>query len=48
MFSDEQLEDAKIIAEDLRQGNAMMFNRLTYFSRWWLSAIARPSRASCL
>jgi hypothetical protein len=28
MFTDEQLEDAKIIAEDLRQGNAIMFNSL--------------------
>jgi hypothetical protein len=28
MFTDEQLEEAKIIAEDLRQGNAIMFNGL--------------------
>jgi hypothetical protein len=28
MFTDEQLEDAQIIAEDLRQGNTLVFNSL--------------------
>jgi hypothetical protein len=29
MFTDEQLEDAQIIAEDLRQGSPIVFNSLT-------------------
>jgi hypothetical protein len=28
MFTDEQLEDAQIIAEDLRQGSPIVFNSL--------------------